>query len=208
MIPILTKLLNTRTLIIVLLLIIFVLFAKAINLINLKNSLTKYYAIKDQEIKTWKDNSGYWRSKAETAEINREDLKKLEELKNLSKEFEGVKKSLKNLENYIGISSETTINKTVNLKDTTIYKNNIAYTVPKFEFKDEWTDITGVIDSGKVDLKISSKDSLDVVQYWDRKWFLGKKKYFTEIKSFNPNTKITYQRSIKTKRKKGLFNPL
>jgi hypothetical protein len=202
---ILKKILNTRTLIIFLLLVIFVLFAKLREVSQSNTSLKNYNNIKEKEVKVWQDNYGYWRSKAEASEITKDNLKDLEELKNLSKDFEGVKKSLRNLENYIATSTSTTINKTINLKDTTIYRDSIAYNLPSFRYDDKWTTINGLIENGKVDVMVSSRDSLDIVQYWDRKWFLGRKKYFTEVKSFNPNTKVDYQKNIKVKRKRGLF---
>ena len=172
------------------------------------DSLESYrsmYELASKENEIFKDEAGKWRNRAENAEVTLDNLKDLKELKRLSSEFEGVKKSLKNLENYISVSSTTNIEQTIKLKDSIVYKDSVAYNLPSFTYNDQWTIVSGVIDSGDVKLKVSNIDSLEVVQYWDRKWFLGKKKYFTEIKSHNPNTKIDYQKNIKVKRRRGLF---
>jgi spore coat polysaccharide biosynthesis protein SpsF (cytidylyltransferase family) len=172
------------------------------------DSLSSYksmYELTLKENKVFQDEAGKWRNRAENAEVTVDNLKDLKELKNLSSEFKELKKNLKNLENYISINSQTTIEQTIKLKDSIVYKDSVAYNLPSFNFKNEWTTIRGVIDNGDVRLSIQNKDSLEVVQYWDRKWFLGKKKYLTEIKSNNPNTKISYQKNIKVKRKRGLF---
>ncbi len=176
------------------------------NELNKANSYKTLYESSNKEAIIWKDESGKWRSKAEAIEVTNSELKNVKELEYLSEEFEGIKKSLKNLENYNKIGSTTTIDKTIKLKDTIIYTiDNQIIKASTFQYNDKWDNISGIIVSDSIQWKVFHKDSLEVVQYWDRTWFLGKKKYFTEIKSANPNTKIDYQKSIKSKRKKGLF---
>ena len=193
------------TLIIVIIFLL-LLFKHLTKLYNDRDDYKSMYESSLKENKVWKDETNHWRNRSENIEITKENLDQLKDLQNLSKEFEGVKKNLKNLENYIEVSSTTNIHKTVKIKDTTIYINNIAHKEQYFDYKDKYDTITCIIDSGKATFDIKSSTSLEEVQYWDRKWFLGKKKYFTEIKSLNPNTKIIRQKDIKVKRKKGLFN--
>lgn len=170
------------------------------------DSYKSLYETANKENKIFKSKDSTWRNRTEVATVTKSELDHVKELQNLHKEFEGIKRSLKNLENYQEVSSSTTIYKTVKLKDTTIYtKNNVAVEGKVFEYKDKWESISGTIVSDSIQWNIAHKDSLKVVQYWDRSWFLGKKKYFTEIKSGNPNTIVDYQRSIKATRKKGLF---
>lgn len=161
------------------------------------------YQTSQQEAKIWQDKDNAWRIRVQAAEITKENLKDLAEVKTLIKQF-NLKKSGNNLESYIQTNTETTIHKQVRLKDTTIYFGDTV-TVPAFNYHDQWMDIRGVVQDGKVDLKIQNQDSLQVVTYWKRSWFLGKKKYFTEIKSSNPSTKLTYEKSIKVKKRRGLF---
>ena|ERR1700753_3024516 len=172
---------------------------------NLESFKSTYQT--EGQSKSWQAKDSSWHNKAQDAEVTKSELEYLKELQGLHSEFDGVKKSLKNLENYTGFSETTTIHKTIKLKDSTIYNidsSSLTHTY-KFDYKTKWDQISGSILGDSVDLKVTHNDSLEVVQYWDRKWLLGKKKYFTEIKSENPNTKINYQRSIKTQRKRGLF---
>ena len=201
-----------KVLFITILILLFIVFMSIISIfilnrkLNNANSYKTLYESSNKEAITWKDESGKWRSKAEAVEVTNSELKNVKELEYLSEEFEGIKNSLKNLENYNKIGSITTIDKTIKLKDTTIYTiDNQVIKASTFQYNDKWDNISGIIVSDSIQWKVFHKDSLEVVQYWDRTWFLGKKKYFTEIKSANPNTKIDYQKSIKSKRKKGLF---
>lgn len=172
-------------------------------------SLSSYenlYQIEHQQAQKFKDDAGHWRSRAQVAEVTADNLGDISELKNLSKEFKELKKSLKNLENFSQVSTTTDIHRTVKLKDTTIITVDNIYMAGKgFEYKDQYESISGSIVGDSISWSIQHKDSLQIVQYWDRKWFLGKKKYYSEIKSLNPNTQISYQKNIKTKRKRGLF---
>ena len=170
------------------------------------NSYKGMYESVYKEAEVWKDESGKWRSKAENVEVTASELANVKELQNLHKEFDGIKKSLKNLENFTGVGTNTTIDKTIKLKDTTIYTvNGKPIKASTFKYKNKWDSIDGIIVADSIQWKINHRDSLEIVQFWDRSWFLGKKKYSTEIKSANPDTKIDYQKAIKTKRKKGLF---
>lgn len=164
------------------------------------------YNIEHQQVQKFKDDAGHWRSRAQVAEVTKDNFDDIAELKNLSAEFKELKKSLKNLENYSQVNTTTNINKTVKLKDTTILTVNKVYVSGQtFNYKDQFETVSGTIVGDSINWTLQHKDSLEIVQYWDRKWFLGKKKYFNEIKSINPNTEISYQKNIRAKRKRGLF---
>ncbi len=174
------------------------------------DSLTSYkplYEASVTENKVWKGKDSLWVNNTKTIEVTKDNLGDIKELQNLPKEFEGLKKSIKNLENYMSVNSSTTITKTIKVKDTIIYnaKDSSKTFVKHFAYKDKWQRDSVAIVGDSARFFHSNRDSLAVVGYWDRTWFLGKKSYFTEIKSYNPNTKIDYQRSIKVKRKKSLL---
>jgi len=172
---------------------------------NLK-SYESLYNVSNQENKIFRFKDSTWHNVSQVAVVSKSELTNVKELQNLHNEFDGIKRSLKNLENYTKLSEVTTIHKTVRLKDTVIYlPDSSKQTVKTFTYKDKFETIKEIISSDTVIMDIQHRDSLEVVQYWDRKWFLGKKKYYTEIKSANPNTVVDYQRSIKTERKRGLF---
>lgn len=174
------------------------------------DSLTSYKSLYEAfvtENKVWKGEDGLWKNNTKTIEVTKDNLGDVKELENLHKEFDGLKKSIKNLENYMSVTSSTTITKTIKVKDTIIYndKDSSKTFVKHFAYKDKWQSDSVAIVGDSARFFHSNRDSLVIVGYWDRKWFLGKKRYFTEVKSYNPNTKIDYQRSIKIKRKKSLF---
>ena len=170
------------------------------------DSYKSLYETANKENKVFRHKDSTWRNRTEVATVTKSELQHVKELQELHREFDGIKKSLRNLENFTQTSQITTIHKTVKLKDTTIVSvDSVRIHATTFKYVDKWESISGVIVSDSIQWNISHKDSLKVVQYWDRKWFLGKKKYFTEIKSENPNTIVDYQRSIRAERKRGLF---
>ena len=157
-------------------------------------SYKSLYEANYKENQIYKAKDSTWHNKTQDIQVTSSQLDQVKELQNLHAEFSGIKKSLANLENYTKTSEVTTIHKTVYItKDST------------FSYESKYDTIKGTIKDGRVNLTDIHRDSLIVVQYWDRTWFLGKKKYITEIKSSNPNTIVDYQRSIKTERKRGLF---
>ena len=165
------------------------------------------YAASVAENKVWQDKVGLWRNRAETAEITKDNLDKIKDLATLASEFDGLKKNLKNLENYINVSTTTTIHKTIKLRDTTIYStiDSIPVDGRYFAYKDKWESDSVGIKGDSATFIHSTKDSLEIVVYYKRSWVLGKKKYETEIKSLNPSTKVTYQKSLKVKRRRSLL---
>ncbi len=157
------------------------------------NSYKSLYEVEHSQNLIFKAKDSTWHNRTEVAVVSKSELKYVQELQNLHKEFEGVKKNLKNLESYTQLSQVTTINKTIHIKDSV------------FTYTTKFDTIRGRISNDSVSLISKHYDKLKVVQYWERKWFLGKKTWDVEIKSDNPNTIITYQKSIMSKKKKNLL---
>lgn len=177
------------------------------NKINNLSSFQSVYQTNNQPNKIWQDKDSSWHNKVNDAEVTSSDMKYLSELQDLHKEFDGLKKSLKNLENYSTFSEQTIIHETTPIKETTSYNkdsSNVTHTYT-FTYKNKWENISGEITKDSITWSISHSDSLQIVQEWERKWLLGKKTYTTEIKSLNPNTQIHYQKSIKAKKKRRLL---
>jgi hypothetical protein len=155
------------------------------------------------EAKVWKDKHDQWHSKAQELAVSNSTLKEMAkqdpDLIRLISEVKGIKKNLSNLQSYnvAGTHTETRFN--VRLKDTTITTGGKA---KMFDFRTKWDSYRGVIIGDSAFLQRDGKDSLSTAAYWTRRWFFGKKKYFTEIVSHNPDTKITYNRAITVKRKR------
>jgi hypothetical protein len=156
---------------------------------------------KDAEVKIWKDETSNWRILTESAEItSKEALKYLAStdvrFKNLSDEFTGVKKNLKNLEAASFGSSSSVYNITnIQTKDTVIG----SQAAKSFVYVDSagWFSAYGlVMPDGKIpNLKFESRDSLVTVITKKRR-FLRRPVYFQEIKSYNPHNQITYSSSV------------
>jgi len=58
-------------------------------------------------------------------------------------------------------------------------------------------------------LFIQIKDTIQIVDYWKRTWFLGRKKYFVDVKNSNPMFKTTaiISREVKVKQPKLIIGP-
>jgi hypothetical protein len=60
-----------------------------------------------------------------------------------------------------------------------------------FAYGDEWTTVTGCVDTtGKVALEYSIDVPVTVVTYWKRRWLLGRKRRYVDATSNNPNVKL------------------
>jgi hypothetical protein len=59
-----------------------------------------------------------------------------------------------------------------------------------FSYTDQWMNMHGMI-SDSLSLKYQYRDSLILSNYWKRKWFLGKKRYFQDGYSLNPDVHFT-----------------
>lgn len=143
---------------------------------------------------SWQAKDSSWHSRIETVVIS--DPKVVAEIAGLTDQVEGLKKNMKNFVSYNKIGTETIIYKTVLIKDSV------------FTYATQYDTIRGTIRGDSVQLNGKIHVVLTEVQYWDRSWFLGKKKYKTEIISHNPDTKVIINKSIKAERKRGLFKSL
>lgn len=176
---------------------------------NKNNDLNSYkslYETSNTENKIWKSKDSSWHNVAVVTEVSKSELGNIKELQNIRNEFEGIKKSLNNIESYSKISEITTIHKNIKLRDTMVYNvDNIKIDASAFLYQDKFDTIKGIIKNNRIIFDIKHRDSLAILQLWDRKWFLGKKTKMLDIKSVNPNTIVDYQKKIEVKRQKGLF---
>ena len=123
----------------------------------------------------------------------------LEEVEDL-----GIK--LKRLQSVSQTSTQGEIHAKADLKDSIRYRPEIHLvdTLKKFNWKDPpWAFVDGVIDSGKVDLTISTNDTLIQLVHRVPKKFLffkfGCKAIRQEIITKNPYNKIRYSEYIELK---------
>lgn len=177
---------------------------------HLENKLEKaqefegLYKASLQETKVWKDDHDHWHSKAEDLAVSNSTLKEMIKAQDpdvirLISEVKDLKKNLSNLQSFNVVATHTETRFNVKLKDTTIGTGGKA---KLFDYRTKWDYYKGVLYNDSVFMLRQGRDSLDIAAYFTRKWFLGKKKYFSEVVSANPDTKITYNRSISVKRKR------
>ena len=154
-------------------------------------------------VKTWKDKYNREHSRAESATIRGNKTSQyIQELRGLRGDFTELKKNLKNLQSSTSTSTRTITNFRTVVRDSfLIHENFDTIPISIFRYEDDWTLCKGQYDGDTVYVECNNIDSLHIVGYYKRSWFLGKKRYFTEVISKNPNTSIIYNRSIVVRKK-------
>jgi len=140
------------------------------------------------QVQIWKDKYNNEHFKSERLQVDKavlqvhsDSLAKLLKIKS------------KQIQSYSFIKSGISIDKpltTQTLTDT-IYIDNTKQVVEykTFAYNDKWIDIKGEV--GRNDqIHISGSDTLTRVDYWKRKWALGKKHYYSDFSNKNPYIKI------------------
>lgn len=182
---------------------------------NQISDLQNIITTQKKESKIWKDEAGHWKNKTQAAEIKTNDaLKFLSEhdarFAQISKEFEGVNKNLKNLQ-YVGFTGTSSRYEMYpSSVDTLVifHKDTLKAKVSSYVDSLGWFSAKGIVINGEIEyLIVSTKDSLETVLVKHKKLF--KAASFTqEIKSYNPNTKVLYNESVivnKPKKFLGIF---
>lgn len=153
-----------------------------------------YKTMSDGVSKVYKDKDSLWRIQTSAILISNNALKKVlndhtSQLYDLSQEF-GQKAKNTISTNTTTIQNETRFN--VKIKDTII---NHMDTVMQIKYSDKFLSIDGVIKHDTLSGEISYRDSLDQIVYKERTKIvglkIGKLSYKSELRSKNPNTKIT-----------------
>lgn len=132
--------------------------------------------------------------KYEMAENYKYALSKAEEL--------GVK--LNRMQSVTVSQSETHLVADAVIRDTVIIHDSISSPSQTFRYRDYWTDIVGVIDSGKASIEYTGKDTITQVVYrvpkkwWFLKW--GTKAIRQRVSSSNPHSNIVYTEYIDIKK--------
>lgn len=141
---------------------------------------------------TWQAKDSSWHSNVSSVTIT--DPTVVMELKGLREQVSGLKESMRNFEGYHKIATETTIRKTIELRDSS------------FSYTTIYDTIRGTLHGDSVRLSAKITVPLEVVDYWSRSWFLGRKKHNTEIISQNPDARIVVNRSmVKERRRRKLL---
>lgn len=159
--------------------------------------------VEHQAAVQFKDEANRWHSRAEQAYISSKTIEDNPAFQKMLSEFQDIKKNLKNTTSIQTLSTESSYKYNLHLKDTTIKICDTIRVIRSARYHDQWIDINALVDGNDLRPEIIIRDSLTCVGYWKRKWILSRKKYYSEIISQNPHTRITYNRSlIITKKRK------
>lgn len=169
----------------------------------------------DNNLMIFKDENGFYRAKAESAESDLKTIKNVyeDELKLLRKDFNNINRNYKNLNSVYNTSLKTigSLNAIIESYDKfvdTTYNNdgsidNIKY-IRKFTYNDDWANFNGEftlntnqVNLDNININYEIKDSLTLVSYYKREKLFGKRQLFVEGKSYNPNTKISNLNEIR-----------
>lgn len=98
----------------------------------------------------------------------------------------------KQLQQFITASTQT--EGSVRIQIDTFYTDTTA--LYRFNYSDKWLYLDGVLDD---DLYVNYKftDSIIITQFWKRRWLLGRKQYYVDGYSLNPNTRFSGLSAVK-----------
>ena len=163
-----------------------------------------------KEVKVSQDSEGRWRATAQAMAVNGSTIKALSRNESihyskLHEDFEGLRKSLKNLNNHTSTHTETIVPVETIIHDTVyIQKDGTEVAAKRIYWKDDigYNSFRGSLVDSVLFGELKIKDSLEVVVYWKRKHkIIGKKIYHTEVLSKNPSTKIIHVETLVQKAK-------
>lgn len=153
-----------------------------------------------KEVEIYRNKVGVVVTKSEQLELSLANVERLRETDRLQflKQFDKLKKDLRNLEaagTFDWLVEEDSIPMVESLVPC---PDSIK--VFTFKLKDQYNDIEAkVIDTPRFDIRVP----VNYIDYWDRKWFLGKKKWYRETTSPNKLIRLEAQESfVVSKRKK------
>ncbi len=175
-----------------------------------KESVEQLFSKQQTETQYFKNRYGETVSRTKSLVLENTTIKQLVKDGNLGflKEFQGLKSNYKNLEYAFQALSKSVDSLHIHIKDTTtVYIDSkgdtVKFVAHNWKKEDKWS---------KFDYKEVSPDSallkyevdvpIDGVLYWKRKWFLGRKKYISEMTSTNPHVKIPQLLELKVGKKK------
>lgn len=155
------------------------------------------YKVVQDSAKIIKGQNGLLASRIESQELTTNEIKGY--YQNITADLADMKIQLRKVTGITAFNTETTNQVNTFFKDSTRV-NNIP--LETLSYSDKWFDIDIRKEGLKATIKAVSRDSLIQVVHWDysgKFWptkFLTKKIFYQDIKSMNPNSKITYSKWI------------
>ena len=153
-----------------------------------------------KEVEIYRNKVGMVVTKSEQLELSLANVERLRDTERLQflKQFDKLKKDLRNLE-AAGTFDWLVEEDSIPMSESFVPCPD-SIKVFTFKLKDAYNDIEAkVIDTPRFDIRVP----INYIDYWDRKWFLGKKKWYRETTSPNKLIRLEAQESfVVSKRKK------
>lgn len=154
-----------------------------------------------QEVRLYETKLGESAASVQRLQLTKDELEG--KYKAICQEAEDLGIKLKRLQSVSQTTTQAEIHAKAEIRDSIVYKPEIHLvdTLKAFCWKDPpWAFVEGVIDSGKVDLSISTNDTIiQIVHRVPKKfWFFrfGTKAIRQEVISKNPHNRIRYSEYI------------
>ena len=158
-----------------------------------------------QEVRLYETKLGESAASVQRLQLTKDELEG--KYKAICQEAEDLGIKLKRLQSVSQTTTQAEIHAKAEIRDSIVYKPEIHLvdTLKAFCWKDPpWAFVDGVIDSGKVDLSISTNDTIIQIVHRVPKKFLffrfGTKAIRQEIISKNPHNRIRYSEYIELKK--------
>lgn len=157
------------------------------------------------EVKLYETKAGESAASVLRLQLTKDELEKSNQ--ELCQEVKDLGIKLKRLQSVSQTSSQSDIKIRTEVRDSIVYKPEIHLvdTLKAFSWKDPpWAEVSGVIDSGKVDLSVSMTDTIIQIVHrvpWRFLCFrFGTKAIRQEVISKNPHNRIRYSEYIELKK--------
>lgn len=152
-----------------------------------------------KEVEIYRNKVGVVVTKSEQLELSLANVERLRDTERLQflKQFDKLKKDLRNLEaagSFDWLVEEDSIPMV-----ETFEPCPDSIKVFTYKLKDAYNDIEAkVIDTPRFDIRVP----INYIDYWERKWFLGRKKWYRETTSPNKLIRLEAQESFVVSKKK------
>lgn len=152
-----------------------------------------------KEVEVYRNKVGVVVTKSEQLELSLANVERLRETDRLQflKQFDRLKKDLRNLE-AAGTFDWLVEEDSIPMVETFVPCPD-SIRIFTYRLKDQYNDIEAkVVDTPRFDIRVP----INYVDYWERKWFLGKKKWYRETTSPNKLIRLEAQESFVVSKKK------
>lgn len=152
-----------------------------------------------KEVEIYRNKVGVVVTKSEQLELSLANVERLRDTERLQflKQFDKLKKDLRNLE-AAGTFDWLVEEDSIPMVETFVPCPD-SIRIFTYRLKDQYNDIEAkVVDTPRFDIRVP----INYVDYWERKWFLGKKKWYRETTSPNKLIRLEAQETFKVSKRK------